>query len=439
MNDSQKYIKNLIFDNDGLKVVQNTPTQYASRQKQYLAERTIKFTSSRAYLSSDYCQAEIQGLTSNFYDYITTNIRLADITSPSASTSKRTDDFKQVFVADDKIDYLPIGAKINTMGNTWLVVNPSNISTVLTTSVVARCNATYNSFDYYGNIITEPIVVEKYAMSGNDNDNPLNIVLMDGYFNITCQLNENTQKLGINKRIILGNKPYYITGFTDFIQEFTSKRDSVHLITFTARLDEPTVNDDLVNYIANGKSYKFGAELNGLSDLIAGTQTTLTPSFLINGEQVESTVEYPLTWNYHSSDNQIASVSQNGIVTSKKEGTVIITATLAENTAITATLELVVTEQLSAPYVAFDGFTADYISQYDKATFTATYFENNFATNYPLTWSFSGATKKDYIATVSEDGKSVVIECISASEKPLSIKASYNGYSAKIKIHLVGY
>ena len=439
MNDSQKYIKNLIFGSDGSNVVRNTPSQYNNRQKQYLAERTTRYTAERAYLASDYVQADIQGLLPYFYDYTTLNIRLADILSPSANTTKHIDDFKQIMIPDRSIDYLPIGAKINTMGSTWIVVDPSNISSVVVNAVIARCNATYNSYDYYGNIIVEPIVVEKYTMSNNDNDNSINLVLMDGYFNITCQLNENTKNLGINKRIILGDKPYHITGFTDFIQEFTGDRKNIHIMTFTARIDEPTKSDDLTIGIAGGKEYVVSAELNGQTDLIAGQSTTLTADFLINGKKIDSIDEHPLSWTYSSSDQTIARVSDDGKVMTYKEGNAVIVATLVQNPLVTAKLGLTITEVVNEPYIAFDGFTHDYITQYSSETFNATYFENNLATDYPLKWTFSGATKRDYIATVSEDGRSVTIECLSASEKPLTIKASYNGYTAKIKVNLVGY
>lgn len=439
MNDSQRYIKNLIFGNDGSKVVQNTPEQYNSRQKQYLADRTSRYIAERSYLASDYVQADIQGLLPYFYDYTTLNIRLADILSPNANATKKVDDYKQVLISDRAVDYLPIGAKINTMGSTWIVINPSNISSVSANAVIARCNATYNSYDYYGNIIVEPIVVEKYTMSNNDNDNSINLVLMDGYFNITCQLNENTKNLGINKRIILGDKPYHITGFTDFIQEFTGNRNNIHIMSFTARIDEPTESDDLTMGIAGGKEYVVGAELNGQTDLIAGQATILTADFLINGKKVESTTEHPLTWEYKSSNESIAKVSSDGRVNTYRQGTAKITAQLVQNPLVVASIDLLITEAVNAPYIAFDGLIHDYVSQYSKETFSATYFENNLATNYPLKWSFSGATKRDYIATVSEDGRSVTIECLSASEKPLKITATYNGVKASIKVNLVGY
>lgn len=439
MNDSQRYIKNLIFGNDGSKVVQNTPEQYNSRQKQYLADRTSRYIAERSYLASDYVQADIQGLLPYFYDYTTLNIRLADILSPNANATKKVDDYKQVLIPDRAVDYLPIGAKINTMGSTWIVINPSNISSVSANAVIARCNATYNSYDYYGNIIVEPIVVEKYTMSNNDNDNSINLVLMDGYFNITCQLNENTKNLGINKRIILGDKPYHITGFTDFIQEFTGNRNNIHIMSFTARIDEPTESDDLTMGIAGGKEYVVGAELNGQTDLIAGQATNLTADFLINGKKVESTTEHPLTWEYKSSNESIAKVSSDGRVNTYRQGTAKITAKLVQNPLVVASIDLLITEAVNAPYIAFDGLIHDYVSQYSKETFSATYFENNLATNYPLKWSFSGATKRDYIATVSEDGRLITIECLSASEKPLKITATYNGVKASIKVNLVGY
>lgn len=439
MNDSQRYIKNLIFGNDGSNVVQNTPEQYNSRQKQYLADRTSRYIAERSYLASDYVQADIQGLLPYFYDYTTLNIRLADILSPNANATKKVDDYKQVLIPDRAVDYLPIGAKINTMGSTWIVINPSNISSVSANAVIARCNATYNSYDYYGNIIVEPIVVEKYTMSNNDNDNSINLVLMDGYFNITCQLNENTKNLGINKRIILGDKPYHITGFTDFIQEFTGNRNNIHIMSFTARIDEPTESDDLTMGIAGGKEYVVGAELNGQTDLIAGQATILTADFLINGKKVESTTEHPLTWEYKSSNESIAKVSSDGRVNTYRQGTAKITAKLVQNPLVVASIDLLITEAVNAPYIAFDGLIHDYVSQYSKETFSATYFENNLATNYPLKWSFSGATKRDYIATVSEDGRLITIECLSASEKPLKITATYNGVKASIKVNLVGY
>ena len=243
MNDSEKYLKGIKPQTlSGVNVLTNAPSQYASKQRMYMAERNRLFAQKRAYLPTDYVNADVQGLTKNFYDYTNLNIRLADIVNESP-TSKKKDDFKNILFPDMAIDYFPIGAKVITMGNTWIATNPSNMSDANSGGIIARCNASYNSYDYYGNIVTEPIVVEKYSMLGNNNEDPRNLVLMDGYFNVTCQKNSVTEKLGQNKRIILGSKPYHITGFADFIQEFSGNRNSVHIIHFTARIDEPTENE----------------------------------------------------------------------------------------------------------------------------------------------------------------------------------------------------
>ena len=165
---SQKYVKDAIaFIGRGVSVPQNTPEEYASRQRQYMAGRSRAFDSHRAYLASDYFNADVQGLNpDDFYRWNNTNIRLSDVSSSDSSSfsGRKTDDFKIVLFPEKHIDYFPVGAKIKTAGSVWICINPSNVSSVKPTAIVARCNSSYNSFDYYGNIITEPIIVEKYAM-----------------------------------------------------------------------------------------------------------------------------------------------------------------------------------------------------------------------------------------------------------------------------------
>lgn len=440
MNDSQKYIKNAIVLSSSAISSNNAPSQYGSRQKQYFSERTRAYTDNRSYLASDYVKAQVQGLLEDFYEYVETHIRLSDIVSPSASISKRVDDFKEVLIPDKSISYIPIGARIETMGNTWIVINPSNISSVTAKTVVGRCNASYNSYDAYGNIVTEPIMIEKAAMLGNDTEDWENIVLMDGYFNITCQLNKNTSRLSENSRIILGRKAYYITGVADFLQEFTGDRESNHLVTFTARVTEVTENDDIsINYIANAKSMTFSAILSGQDNIKAGTSATFKPMFIVNGIEVIPTDEYPQDWEFTSSDESVATVDENGVVSALKDGNAVITAKLLQNTAISAESALVVAEGENEPYVEFVGFVEPYILQYTSATYDASYYEDGVESKDPLEWSFGGASENDYIATISADGRSVTIECVSASDEHLSITASKNGKSATVHVELSGY
>lgn len=439
--DSKQYIKSVSAFNGGVNLKpQNTPTQYKDRQTQYMAGRTATFDAHRAYLSTDYVNAEVQGVVNgDFYKWVNTNIRLADIQVQSAT--KRIDDYKQVLLPELGIDYFPIGAKIKTMGSTWLCVNPSNISSVNTKAVVARCNASYNSYDYYGNIITEPIVVERNSMLGNDNGSEKNIVLMNGYFNVTCQLNENTAKLQENSRIILGRKAYHITGITDFIQEFTGDRNSCHLLNFTIHVEEPTENDDITkNFIANGDEYEFDCILQGIDNICVGETVQFTPHFVKNEETIESTEENPITWEWESTDDTIVSVDKNGMVCALDSGYAQITARMVQNPSITATIELVVVEAKKGENsVVFTSVIPDSITQYDSVVITATYKENGLATYKPLKWSFSKAKKEDYSAVVSQDGTSVEITCLSPCNKNLKITASYNNVSATAEIALVGY
>ena len=438
-NDSEKYIDGAILQGGGIpNVPNNMPVQYADRERQYMAGRTRQFPAVRAKFSTDYVKARVQGISkTDFYKWYRTHIRLSDMHSTPTAT-QQTDDTKNILFDEPKIDYFPIGAKIETMGNVWICTNPSNMSSTLTTAVVRRCNVSYNLYDYYGNIVTEPMIIDKVTMMGNDNaEKPQNLVMMDGYFNVICQLNENTRKLGLNQRIILGKTAYFITGFNDFYQEFSGDYDSTHILYFTVRIEEPQENDDVPNRIANGKNYSFAAKITeGQRELNAGDTLTLTAVFLKNGAETAGTDEHPVTWTWESDGPEVAEVDKNGRVTAKSSGTARITARMAQNAAIAATVELAVKEATTEPYVAFNGVIPQSVEQYETVTLTAAYYEDGAATDKLIEWAFGGADKRSYTATIK--GNSVEIYCYLGDDTPLTVTATCEGKSATAIIELWG-
>ncbi|MBQ0125490.1 MAG: Ig-like domain-containing protein [Clostridiales bacterium] len=436
VTDTKKYLQNAAsFSSSGKTVVQNTPEEYSGRQRQYLSRRTQEFVEKRAFLSSDFVEAEIQGLTEDFYAWTTTRIRMSDISTlnQTAITSKKIDDYKEVLIPDLDIDYLPVGAKIKAMGSTWIAVNPSNISSVNATSIVARCNASFNYYDEYGNIQTEPLILEKTSMLGNRNESPLNLVLMTGYFSAVCQLNDVTSKLSENSRIILGKKAYSITGYTDFIQEFTGDYDSWHICAFTLRVEEPTELDDIPNRIADGKSQRFSARIENVSEITSlsvGETVQITPKFIVNGK----VSELPLEWEFTSSAANV-SITSEGLLTGLSEGTTTVTAALKQNPDIFTSFEINVSGTAENK-IAFVGLTPHRIKQYSFAEYKAAYFENGEQTDKPIEWEMLGALA-DYKPVVS--GNEVKIYCISASSTPLVLRAKYQGLITEISIDLDGY
>ena len=440
INESERLIRTSInHGGTSISYRTNAPSQYADQQRPYMADVTRQFISERSYLSSDFVVAEVQGISEDFYEFVKTKIRLSDIVSPSVSMNRKTDDFKEILFADPKITYIPVGAKVNTMGSTWLVINPSNIASAQTTAVIARCNTSYNSYNEYGALVTEPIYVEKASMLGNDDFTKQNLVLIDGHFNVICQLNENTKRLGHNQRIMLGSMPYHITGFTDFIQEFSGDRGSVHLLSFTARLEESTQNDDTEeDFVANGDVLQYSASIIGAVDFLSvGDTVQLSAVLLQDTDEVIPSVENPITWNWTSSDDSIVSVNSSGLLLAVKEGSASISVSLTQNESIGSSFEVSVSVGANEPYVKFTAFSDTSISQYDSAIYSASYFENGVETDREIVWSFDGAKEVDYSAEV--EGNTVMITCESASDTPLILTASCNGYSASVSISLEGY
>ena len=412
----------------------NTPRQYADRQFPYYGDETERFTEQYAKYASDYVTAEIQIFQPDgTFIWKSTKVRFANIVRPSAAISRNFDDYKIVLFADADIDYVQPGAKLVTMGSTWLAYNPDNVSSVVANGIFKRCNAVWNFLDYYGNVVSEPMCVENARANANAPDSEHSMVVMTGYFNVLCQYNANTAQIDDNTRMVLGSKTYMVSGYSDFQTEFTGDYSSVRTVQFALRTEEKNAaNDDMVRHIAGGLDFSWNIILSGAASVGAGQSTAFEAISQRNGKTVLSTQTNPITYLWTSSDPGSVSVTSDGTVTGITAGAVAtIRATLAQNPEIWA--ERSVTVDSGAQALAFTQAPPERLAAYHSATVSAAV---SGVPDAVVSFAFSGAAIAAYTTTVTDN--SVDIACWGGSDIPLTVTASWNDQTISADIVLEG-
>jgi len=424
----EQSLKNAMLTANGLvSWSNNEPTQYAGKQHQYFSPESRTFTQMFAKYSSDFVEAQMQGLDpSDPYAYQTRMIRFADIVKPTAAIQRNFDDYKMILVADRDIEYIMPGSKIQALGCTWLVFNPLNGSGSDGCAVIRRCNAVWNFLDYYGNVISEPIIAENSRANANDSDAQQSLLISKGYFNIYCQYNDYTRQIDTNTRMILGTAAYRVTGFSDFEMEYTGDYSSVRTLYFSVRVeDKNDATDDMERHVANGKAFSWSVSIGAQNNMSVGQTAQFEAYSIRNGAAVSSTPQNPISYIWSSSDESVATVDENGLVTAISDGSAEITAYLAQNPMYSATAALTVIPAESHSGVDFVSPVPQSLSAFQTVTLEARHFADGDETDDPLVWSFTGADATAYSATVANDGLSATIQCFGYSETPLVITATF--------------
>ena len=97
MSDINTFLKNAAVVSNGLNPVPvNAPAQYIDRKRQFFDPETRAFTMQKARFSSDFVEAQVQGLDPNDpTGWGTYRIRFADVVRPSSAIQRHFDDYKQ--------------------------------------------------------------------------------------------------------------------------------------------------------------------------------------------------------------------------------------------------------------------------------------------------------------------------------------------------------
>ena len=445
MADLKKLARN-IAANGGLRVSYGTrqPTQYADKGFEYFADASHLHREQMLQYASDFFPGAMVQNWDRGGAWENVPLRMADVIKPTAAINRALDEYKMVIPEDPTINYLRPGTKIQCMGSTWLVVNPDNISGGDGMAIVRQCKAVWNHLDYYGNAVSEPIIVDidifgHANASAPDTQTTQNIAT--GYYNITCQYNEFTRQINDNTRLILGSKAYQVTGYGDFIQEFTSDTDSVHLVSFAVRvLTSADDSDDMERRIAGGKAFSWEGFISGPEEW--GTEygnAYYTVETTRNGAQITPTTENPFHYVWSVDDEsaaQIAAIGNTGArLTAIQNGTVTITATLYQNPEIVFQKTVAVEASMDCVRFVKTGPIVP-LEPYQSVTLTAYFYDESGGVDdgAVMTFTASGADEGSYRMTTTYN--TATITCIRYSATPLIVTAECAGYTDSVEIEL---
>lgn len=413
----------------------NRSMKDGSLQNQYFQSETAAYTQHMGQYASNVYAADCQGLNpDSFYDW--KKVKLRSIRAAQAQTGETMpDDWQRIYlVSPANYTYIPQGAMLKYADNTWIVYKGKNVSAILGSAIVRRCNAVINVLDWYGNVVTVPLSYAKMGTLGNAPHTTENTITAKNYIACICQLNEYSRQFHENTRILLGDTAYAMRGMDDFTREFTDDPDSVHLLTFTIERVEVQPYDNVELGVADYGGFSWNISVDWNNSMMVGMTQTITPTSSRNNTAVESSEEHPISYLFSSSDESVLTVDENGVVTAVGEGTASITVTLAQNEAISQTVEIEV-PAAENEYVAFTTTIPKNLHEYDALTVKAAYFESGEATVTELKFSFSGPENGAY--TVEQtDTNTYKITTYRASIVPLTITAEYEGHSAEAVINI---
>lgn len=396
--------------------------------QQYFGTDTTAYAAAYGALASDCFDAVCQGLSApDWYDYTPVRIR-SSATSQSSMGETMPDDWHRVYIiAPSGISHIPQGAYMKYGGNTWIVFKPKNIGNTYAHAIVRRCNAVINRLDYYGNIVSVPMSFAKISTLGNANQVTEDSIIAKNYIACICQRNKVSSEFTENTRFVMGKSAYAIRGLNDFTREFTDDADSVHLLTFTVERNEPLPQDSMEKQCADYGSFSWKPVLTAAEEMPVGTTQTVAVQSVRNGAVVVSTDEHPIRYLFYSSDENVLTVDDSGLVTALRAGSAVITVCLAQNQEISADVTITAAKSGNA-FTAFTTPPPATLRAFDSATFSAAFFRNGAATDEAVEIVVSGAPESAY--SIESAGENLwKITGYAAAFDPLVITAVCGEYS----------
>ena len=254
-----------------------------------------------------------------------------------AKTGQRVNDDYKKLIFQDNTYMPPIGTRYRFNNNIWICFSTDNIKTTTASIYVRRCNNTLKMQNEFGVIHEEPCYID-YSVTETQIFKDYSIDIARGRIVVYCQLNKYTENTNINDRFIFGKDAYRVRFRTRFDRRYTYDASSTDLLYLQLEYDNVAEDDNIVLGVANYKNYHF--ELNTIDSIKSVVNDTGYIDVSLTKGDTKYDRDYSVSWN--STDDNIASIDNNGNYVLKNVGECKFICTLNENSTIFTTVDVTV-------------------------------------------------------------------------------------------------
>ena len=325
----------------------------------------------------------------NFMD---TRVRIVHIVQNNVAR-KLGDDFKEL-IFQDMQHAKGMGMRYFFNNNYWITINSDYYHYVTASTIIRRCNNTANWILSNGEVHQEVCNIE-YADKNNTFDQNENIGIPRGDITVTLQYNQYTKLISVDDRLIFNGQAFRCRYVDNYLRGETLINDSSPLVYLTMIKDNISVEDDLINNVANANRYEYSVSINEtMFEQSIGFTGFLTATVKLNGD----VVNLPVEWE---SDNElIGTIDNSGLISLLSNGIVTFTCKLQQNNLVSDSLQMsVVTFPTPMQQVVITPMQ-DKILQSHSVIYDVYLYENDNLMPDTFSITASGVPSSYYVLTI---------------------------------------
>ncbi len=365
-----------------------------------------------------------QTILSGFYNNPSYNqVYINDSSTPSdvwITDDSTTKEIKQILTKPG--DTISTGDLVKWNNEHWMTLIVDDMQVYFRGSI-QKCFSSIKWQDSSLSTIEAPFTIKSEASQLGIEEGRI-ISLPKERRNIIIQSNPDTQKIKRDQRFIFDGRVWRVTGLNGLVDNLiylTLEEDAINSATDNLELR-------IADYIEPNYTLSI---LNGSStSLNMGDTLQLNIEVLLNGVKVDN----PQV-TYESSDETIASVNAQGLLTALLEGSSIITVTLSNDTSIIATISVDVVEVVSDNYsltITTNTAPVNELKQAQTKTYNAQISNNGqIVSSDSVVW---GIYEDDQVTVATNvtltviDGLSCSVKCnaYSSGTRFKQLKATHN-------------